>query len=490
MKIENVILLTFLLNCLTNYLNPVNKSLNRYQNIYIPVRESLYGNGVIFGENYIVSPLIRLVTLGNPLDLCLDTKKKMQERVPEIWNSSVIQNPCSKYFCQKERPILLNSTSKYINIFEPLDTDDVLHYSLQTYCLSCQDSESERFDLFLQNTTCPWFNSITCNTSFSSDYECFYFSSIHPLFYSFSRDAFFAKLNLFHTSYIFFWFYYYIYFYLVPNTFFVIFNSFLLIAPEIYFLYSIRNQFINKSDAIKSIFNLRNQSIMMELTISLAYITGSILEAIGFSLTSFVNIVQYFQFLSILFSWTNLIILWYNIYNENDPSSMNNLSYWNFIIWIVLVVYSVIVFFLIVALFILLDFFSKSLVFQIIYAVIFLVCAFLLLIIAFVLIILSIRIYSIVSKSMSQKDSFFHTFKLKLTRNIFIFAFLVLFAFVLSVIGALCQVWPDLITWEGYSTFWVFGVIFLSNSFTFLSMLTLLNNEKIRGLYCCKPSSN
>lgn len=471
---------------LGQFLVPSIQNSNRFKQIMLPVKESLYGNGLVHGENFILSPFLKVLS-GSNLDLCLDVKRRMQLVNPEIWNSSQVKNPCEKYFCQIQRPILKDNSSLYVDISEPLETKDVLHHTLQTYCTMCEDSYGQRFDEVLRNTSCPWFNAKSCNHTTDRNITCIYFSSIHPLYYSGSTNSFYAKLNIFHTGYLQFRYYYYVILYFLPNIFFFIFNIMFLIIPELFYLNQIKKEFISKVDAIKTIFNLRNQSVIMELAISFAYIIASILDFLGFALTSFVNVVQYFQFLSILFSWTNLIILWHNIYNQSEASSINNLKLWHYIAWIGLLVYSIVVFFLIIILFILLAFLSSNLVFHICFALIFVVCSILMLIVAVVLMIMSIRIYFIITKN--QNESFFQTFKLKLTRNIFLFTFLVMFAFVLSVIGAACQVWPDLITWEGYGIFWVWGVIFLSNSFTFLSILTLLNDEKIKMLYCsCKKN--
>lgn len=480
MKIILVLLFLFLnANSQFQLTVPSQNYTTRYKNIYFPVKQAVYVQGVIFPRNYLVTPKTFLSNLKDSLDLCQDTYKKLAELDPSLWNNTFVSNPCERFFCSSEKNKLGNYTQGLVNLDDLFSNSDVLYSLTHQLCTRCEKTVGERFDLTLETKNCTWYRKDSCKNFCSASYECFHFSSLHSLCYSNQTRTFYSKDDFVGAI----WIRHYAlnYLYLIPNLIYLTLNIFLLLLPELGHIY--RNW--NLLPKLKMIFSLRNQSLAAELLTNIIYIILGILDALNFYVGQFYVIALYLHFVLIVFSWSMLILLWSHIYNQTDASDIDDLSTIHRILWFVIVITIVVIVGIVLIVFLLIFVLTRGVnrpfEISIVFMIILILLAVLISVVSIFLIYYSLKLYTIIRNETS--GDFVSAFKMKLTRNIFIFNFILAPTLVIVIISAIQTVWIDIIGLEGIIVIGILSAL-VTNCFSILTILTLVHDDNLKKFYC------
>lgn len=204
----------------------------RFKNLYLPSIQSFKITPFVF-PNYktFVSPDKAVFDYKGVEDLCQDFGKNLKSYRPEIWNNSLITNPCELYFCNSTTPEFLNSTlSKTPGINLP--PKDV-HYAIQRYCTQCELTLFENFTL---NTTCKWFDKDYCNnTCYNS--ECIFHHHDLSLCFLEKNNIFYWRNDFTHYFLSWLYIYYSSIIVLIINIFTFLLAMIILVIPEIFYSY-------------------------------------------------------------------------------------------------------------------------------------------------------------------------------------------------------------------------------------------------------------
>jgi hypothetical protein len=303
-----------------------NNTVNRYQNIFFPNKYTYFAQADVFQADMMFAPKTYFATTKDATDFCSDAKSALNAAQPDIWNNTDLMNPCQAYFCRSTSlpSMPTNATTPHLDniALGMYNNSHVLHAMAHNWCIKCDGSTAERFDLYVVNNTCPFFSKTLCDeNSCAPAHTCVYFTTRSSLCYGpdfhFQTYGgfmdFCVRLRVLGLSYIF----------LIVNFVLLWVNIFCTAVPEIG---SLRRRFrdgnMSFPEKLKAIYGLRNQSMILEIIMNLVYIVGGVVDIINFTdivaVTTFTGVIQLIHFAVVVYIWSLLIILWMHIYNQTD----------------------------------------------------------------------------------------------------------------------------------------------------------------------------
>jgi hypothetical protein len=317
-----LLIITSFVHARTKWLVPDQSHPGRFVNMTFPIRDLWFLEGRVFQRNLLVAPKTYYARFSAGTDFCLDGKSNLVNQFPMIWNNSDITYPCREYFCSQNSSKYMPQNGSDENILSLLDLYNnsyVLQGMAYNWCIKCQGSVNERFDLFVQNNTCPYFDKNICtNATCGADRTCVYFNSRGPLCYT-PDDVFMTGAGYFEYFYLrlLVWGLPYVYF--GVNLILLVINILFTVVPEIA---SLKRHFtlgsLTTIEKIRAICGLRNQCMAIEVFINCCFIVCGFIDIINFIPANNLSMTPclYFHFAAILYSWSLLIILWIHLYTQ------------------------------------------------------------------------------------------------------------------------------------------------------------------------------
>jgi hypothetical protein len=476
-----------------------NLTANRFQNIFFPHRYTYFPQGDVFPNDVMFAPKTYYATVKDSTDFCYDAKQALNIAQPDIWNNTYLINPCQKYFCASTPANMMptNSTTAHIdNILNLYNNSHVLHAMAHNWCIKCDGSLGERFDLFVSNSSniCPYFSKTLCdNSSCAPAHTCVYFTTRTSLCYGpdFHYQTyggfldFFVRVRVLGIPYIFF----------VINFILFWINILFTAVPE---MASLRRRFKEPSlttlDKFKAIFGLRNQSMGLEIIMNLVYIVGATIDILNFlditAATTLTSVIQLIHFAIIIYIWSLLIILWMHIYNQTD-SQNRSLSTGLNVAWAIVTFLGTVL--AAIALTLLITLASLKQVQQILVVKIclmtfILLCLVLVVIVGIGLFIMSTMILIKMERPHDARQFSFYFFRRKLGRTIVIFLLLIPPLMVIATTAAITYVWMDVMTYYYFFVVQHPANCFLACCFSILTCYTLIHEENFKILYGCQKN--
>lgn len=484
---EKLVILLFIVLTSQEFLIQSNLT-KRYKNINFPHTKGYYVPPAIFKDELLYTPKIWDKSNKGTIDLCTDVKKKAQILLPHIWNNTNIKNPCSTYFCPSNKNFLQGIEQSPAVLSEVLNTNSSMHAFLYQYCLKCEETFDQRFDLEILNGSCYVTNTSLaklCDQGCDSSWECLYISPISKMCYSKDKDLFLGDSDSLHQVFVFIRLYIIPYCYLIPNIIIFFVKLFLIILPELFFLYRVYHKNLRFSNMFIITFSLKNQCIIWSSIVNVLYIITGIMDISNMIVQNFTGYVLYFHFASVLYSWGLLIILWAHIYNQTS-SVDSSLSTALKILWCVLTfgglgicIFAAI---FVVLILVVVDT-TANFAISIVSMVFIIFLAFCLLIVGIVLVIAAMKLFFILEKPKDLKDLSFYLFKLKLTRNLIFFVAILFPTLFFTITAGITFVWDDIFTFY-FLQFQSYVNCFISLLFSILTTITLIHNENLYNFYC------
>lgn len=323
MSFKTLILVVLVISAFATQYQTKSNVTNRYTHIYFPATQATFIQGEFFSVDIIQAPKPYPISSKGSIDLCDDTRKKLMEEQPELWNNSAIVNPCRQYFCGTSPSKWYPENGTYVqieNIDYMLDNTDVFHTQVQQYCTKCHDSFAERFDLVIEdetrNTACKWYKKDLCKDWCPDNTPCFFFSSRTSMCYS-SDNIYMTKTDGFHYYFLRLRLWGLAYIYFVANSILFVLNIIFVIVPELFFLKKVLQSHATTWGKVKTVFQLRNQTIFIEFISNLMYIIAAIIDIANFQVSNATSIVLFIHMAGLIYSWSLLVILWTHIRNQH-----------------------------------------------------------------------------------------------------------------------------------------------------------------------------
>lgn len=384
----------------------VEYNMTRMSKIYLP-KSNFTVVGELFKYRVFSCPFSNVKDYNSTTELCQKAKKDLISFDPSLWNSS-FSNPCSKYFCEKEKGY----------------NNSVLHYSAHRLCFQCHDSISENMKL---EQNCSLIDK-TCLNHCTKDSDCIYYDKDLTMCYNRDKNRFYYKDDLTHIHYLQF---------LGSLPFILISSSgisfiltvFLIIIPNIIkTFYDLKIRGLKWTEKLQIIFSLQNQTFFLLLICSPIFFIGSIVDIFISSIdgATFVNAIAFAVFINaaiLLLAIISLIINWIHLIRLMD---LNNNQDSGYLKYLGLHVFTILIFFalgislvLIYGLYLLVDEGRRKVwiyITGVVVLIIFLIISF----IVIVLFVLSIMVLNNLSKAQSQNENIFDL-AIKLKVNSFIY---------------------------------------------------------------------
>lgn len=491
-----ILLLLFFVFVAPQNLLQFNSTIQRYKSILFPHTGCYYLPNTTRDVSFLVSPKFPLKKNMDTQDLCLD----IPSLVPELPLNET--NFCRNYFCSSTKPLLyqnITNPGKYLYDSQLTRKDPrIKHLLVQQYCLKCEASYLERFDLFIQNNTCLWLEVDYCQNKCEGYSGCVTLMHYTPLCYYSQRNQFFVgDTNLINLGIMRMYFVSYFGFSLGILLF--ILNVILLIIPEVYKYISLRGSeeyntltFFQK---VKYIFGLRFQIIFWNTFISLGFILTGLLDIINFAIVVITTIMVLISIIVEVYIWVLIIILWLDVIKRSSELSTeySELSFVLKIFWFVFTILTVIVAALGAILYLLTLVIRDNNTFlvyilNIILSVTVSIMLILLILVSLFLWVVSIYLFIKIRSSdiniNDLKEITAHYFKLNLTRNIIVINILVIPTFLVGVLLAISILNYELISLPGLFICHLLIVLFCI-FLSFWITITMTNINYLKNVYLC-----
>lgn len=325
-----VVITTLILNChslkwlIPSTLEKVSNS-SRYKEIYFPSKDLFILQGRIEQENILISPKTFFPILKDAFRFCADTKIALAKDAPEIFNNTLVTNPCEMYFCSKTPHSFIphNDTHGYMeNFADAYSNKHFVHAMAHNWCTKCEETIDQGFDEFVKTNNCPWFDSKLCDDWCPVDVPCIYFHTRHSVCYKEDQysDQYFVKINDLNVGFMKLRVWGLSFVYLAVNVVIFIVNVLCVVLPEIG---ALKRRFTGSDltglEKLQNIFSLRNQATIIAVAVNLIFIVTSFLDIINFVVPILSGIFAlYIHFGSLPYIFALLCILWVHIYNQTE----------------------------------------------------------------------------------------------------------------------------------------------------------------------------
>lgn len=267
----------------------------RFKNLYLPTIQSFSIPPFVF-PNYklFLSPDNAVFNYKGVEDLCNDFENKLLSTYPDLWNNTLIKNPCELYFYNTSIPEFLNSTVSTIQGLNMSPKD--VHYAIQRYCTQCVSTLNQNLTI---NSSCKWFDQNYCNNT-CWESECIYYQSELSLCYVESGNIFYWRNDFTHYFLAWLYIYYSSIIVFIINIIEIFLSIIILIIPECYIkIQKIKDKLFSPFERLRGVFDLRFFIILI--------LTLNIILNIIFNLLDIIN--HYVQLGLFQGRWRNISIM-------------------------------------------------------------------------------------------------------------------------------------------------------------------------------------
>lgn len=476
-----------------------NTTIQRYKSVIFPLTGSYFLPNTSRNERFLISPKFPYRAGMDKVDFCLD----IASLIPELPLNDT--NFCKNYFCSASKPPLYqNISNPFIFGYDSqiLKKDPrTKHLLIQQYCLKCESTYDQRFDLYIQNNTCRWLEVDYCQKNCQGYNDCFMMMPTIYVCYSAQRNQFLhgetslinlGILRLYGVSYLGF----------IVGILLLIFNLSILVLPEIHHFFIIRNseerKTLNFFQKCKHFFGLRIQVIFWNIVISIGFILTGFIDIINFSSVVFTTIMLLISIALEVYIWVLIIILWLDVIQKaaNFTQEYSELPIYLKVLWILISIVTLVISATGALIYILTIVFRdndlRSSILNIILFILISIVLVVLIIASLVLWILSIylffKIQSVDIQNVQELTKVTsHYFKVNLTRNIIVLNLLVVPTFLVCFFLGLSAINYEIITLYGLFLCHFLGTC-LTLILSFWIGITMANTNYLKEFYfgCCK----
>lgn len=294
----------------------------RYNRIFLPFDSALFVDDYFLKQRVVVTPKYPLRSYARGFDLCFDFAQMLPQELPDYFNGS-ISNPCERYFCSAPSATSspwLNATDYMFSKINWLNDFPLFrHYHLQQYCTLCANTATENFPAVLNAQICPNFNRDYCPGQCGNDTICISFSEKPICFLNDTRGGQFVFLeDAVHMNMV------HLRTYLLPiiimigHACLVIANIFLVIIPELYYIFTGMENHTGVREKLLRVFGLKNWLTLHAFALSCVTFILGFAEITTITHENLALASLYICILWSTYCFSVLIILWWDIVRRSD----------------------------------------------------------------------------------------------------------------------------------------------------------------------------